>query len=102
MGDPPSLITTTVAPLIRHNGRALRNGAGVSTTFAALKTRNYRYYWLGLVCYVLGHRAEYVTFAWMVWEVTHEPIYLGYLGLVWEVTREPIYQIGRASCRERV
>ena len=58
----------------------MRNGAGVST-FAALKTRNYRYYWLGLVCYVLGHRAEYVTFAWMVWEVTHDPIYLGYLGL---------------------
>ena len=58
----------------------MRNGAGVST-FAALKTRNYRYYWLGLVCYVLGHRAEYVTFAWMVWEITHEPIYLGYLGL---------------------
>ena len=44
----------------------MRNGAGVSTTFAALKTRNYRYYWLGLICYVLGHRAEYVTFAWMV------------------------------------
>ena len=59
----------------------MRNGAGVSTTFAALKTRNYRYYWLGLVCYVLGHRAEYVTFAWMVWELTHEPIFLGYLGL---------------------
>jgi len=59
----------------------LRNGAGVSTTFAALKARNYRYYWLGLVCYVLGHRAEYVTFAWMVWEVTHDPLHLGYLGL---------------------
>ena len=59
----------------------MRNGAGASTTFAALKARNYRYYWLGLVCYVLGHRAEYVTFAWMVWDVTHEPIYLGYLGL---------------------
>ena len=58
----------------------MRNGAGVST-FAALKTRNYRYYWLGLVCYVLGHRAEYVTFAWMVWEVTRDPLYLGYLGL---------------------
>jgi MFS family permease len=30
---------------------------------------------------VLGHRAEYVTFAWMVWEVTHDPLYLGLLGL---------------------
>ena len=51
------------------------------STFAALRERNYRLYWLGLVCYVLGHRAEYVTFAWMVWEVTHDPLYLGYLGL---------------------
>lgn len=31
--------------------------------------------------YVLGHRAEYVTFAWMVWEVTHDALHLGYLGL---------------------
>jgi MFS family permease len=51
------------------------------STFAALATRNYRFYWFGLVFYVLGHRAEYVTFAWMVWEVTRDPLYLGYLGL---------------------
>jgi MFS family permease len=51
------------------------------STFAALRARNYRLYWVGLVFYVLGHRAEYVTFAWMVWEVTHDPLYLGYLGL---------------------
>ncbi|HEV3348413.1 MAG TPA: MFS transporter, partial [Methylomirabilota bacterium] len=51
------------------------------STFAALRERNYRFYWLGLVFYVLGHRAEYVTFAWMVWEVTHDALYLGYLGL---------------------
>jgi MFS family permease len=51
------------------------------STFAALRERNYLFYWLGLVFYVLGHRAEYVTFAWMVWEVTHDPLYLGFLGL---------------------
>jgi MFS family permease len=51
------------------------------STFAALKTRNYCLYWFGLVFYVLGHRAEYVTFAWIVWEVTHEPLSLAYLGL---------------------
>jgi MFS family permease len=50
------------------------------STFAALGARNFRLYWLGLVCYVLGHRAEYVTFAWLVWEVTRDPLYLGYLG----------------------
>jgi MFS family permease len=51
------------------------------STFTALRARNYRLYWLGLVFYVLGHRAEYVTFAWITWEVTHDPMALGYLGL---------------------
>jgi MFS family permease len=30
---------------------------------------------------VLGHRAEYVTFAWIVWEITRDPLALAYLGL---------------------
>jgi MFS family permease len=51
------------------------------STFAALGARNYCLYWIGLVFYVLGHRAEYVTFAWITWEVTHDPLALGYLGL---------------------
>jgi MFS family permease len=51
------------------------------STFAALRERNYCLYWIGLVFYVLGHRAEYVTFAWIVWEVTQDPLSLGYLGL---------------------
>ncbi len=51
------------------------------STFAALKARNYCLYWLGLVFYVLGHRAEYVTFAWITWEVARNPLALGYLGL---------------------
>jgi MFS family permease len=49
--------------------------------FAALQARNYRRYWIGLCFYVLGHRAEYVTFAWITWEVTRDPLSLGYLGL---------------------
>jgi MFS transporter, DHA1 family, staphyloferrin A biosynthesis exporter len=51
------------------------------STFSALRERNYRLYWIGLVFYVFGHRAEYVTFAWLVWDVSHQPLYLGYLGL---------------------
>lgn len=49
--------------------------------FAALRARNYCLYWVGLVFYVLGHRAEYVTFAWIMWEMTQDPLFLGYLGL---------------------
>jgi MFS family permease len=52
-----------------------------ASTFAALRTRNYCFYWVGLVFYVLGHRAEYVTFAWLTWKVTGDPLFLGYLGL---------------------
>jgi MFS family permease len=55
--------------------------AAALSTFAALRVRNYCLYWLGLVFYVLGHRAEYVTFSWLTWEVTHDPMSLGYLGL---------------------
>jgi MFS family permease len=51
------------------------------STFAALKERNYCLYWFGLVFYVLGHRAEYMTFAWMTWEVSRDPMSLAYLGL---------------------
>jgi MFS family permease len=52
-----------------------------ASPFAALRTPTYRRYWLGLVFYVLGHRAEYVTYAWMVWQLTESPLYLGYLGM---------------------
>src|SRR5919108_897216 len=69
----PLTITT---PMDRSN----RQSRPARSPFAPLASRNYRLYWLGLVCYVLGHRAEYVTFAWMVWEVSHDPLYLGYLG----------------------
>ena len=51
------------------------------STFSALKGRNYSLYWFGLVFYVLGHRAEYTTFAWITWEVTRNPMSLAYLGL---------------------
>src|SRR3979411_1915555 len=61
--------------------RSNRQPGATSSTFSALRERNYRLYWIGLVFYVLGHRAEYLTFAWMVWEVTHDALYLGYLGL---------------------
>jgi len=51
------------------------------STFAALRGRNYSRYWFGLVFYVLGHRAEYMTYAWITWEVSRSPMSLAYLGL---------------------
>jgi MFS family permease len=52
-----------------------------TSTFAAFQARDFCFYWAGLVFYVLGYRAEYVTFAWITWEVTRDPLALGYLGL---------------------
>jgi len=77
--------------------RSNRQARTPGSTFAALASRNYRLYWLGLVCYVLGHRAEYVTFAWMVWELTREPIFLGYLGLAQGVSLPQYQDRNRAS-----
>jgi MFS transporter, DHA1 family, staphyloferrin A biosynthesis exporter len=50
-------------------------------TFAALGVPNYGFYWVGLCLYVIGYRAEFVTFGWMVWELSRDPLFLGYLGL---------------------
>ena len=48
---------------------------------AALAERNFRLYWSGLISYVLGWRIEYVTYAWVVWELTYDPLYLGFYGV---------------------
>src|SRR5437762_9827381 len=71
--DPPAEAVAPAAP----PGRVTRSPGA----FTSLANSNYRRYWVGLVLYVLGHRAEYVTYAWMVWELTEDPLYLGYLGL---------------------
>jgi MFS family permease len=48
---------------------------------AALGEPNFRLYWAGLISYVLAWRIEYVTYAWVVWELTSDPLYLGFYGL---------------------
>jgi MFS family permease len=69
-------------------------------TFAALSAPTYRRYWVGLILYVLGHRAEYVTYAWMVWELTKDPLYLGYLGLA-QGTPFVLLQLGGGVLADR-
>ena len=48
--------------------------------FEPLLVPNYRKYWFGLTLYVISVRAEWLTFAWLAWELTHDPLALGYLG----------------------
>src|SRR5919198_5718085 len=68
-------------PGLTAGGRAAPAYAAAPSTFAAFRARDFCFYWIGLVFYVLGYRAEYVTFAWITWEVTHDPLALGWLGL---------------------
>ncbi|MBI4493030.1 MAG: MFS transporter [Chloroflexi bacterium] len=49
--------------------------------FPALSAPNFRLYLIGLVLYVIGYHAEYVSFAWLVWQLSHDPLFLGYLGI---------------------
>jgi predicted MFS family arabinose efflux permease len=81
--------------------RSNRQPGATRSTFSALRERNYRLYWIGLVFYVLGHRAEYVTFAWIVWAVSHQPLYLGYLGLAQGVPLV-VFQLSGGVLADRV
>ena len=64
--------------------RASSETAGLST-FAALRAPNFCLYWWGLVFYVLGHRAEYTTFAWITVALVVVAL-AGYLiAIAWEL-----------------
>jgi MFS family permease len=87
-GSPPVLDARSSAILLSRIVR-LSGAVGTEsvasrprlTTFAALGEHNYRLFWLGLILYVIGHRAEFVTSYWLAWELTGDPLALGYLGL---------------------
>lgn len=49
--------------------------------FSALRHRNYRYYWLGMVGAITGFQVLMVAQAWLVYEITRSPAYLGLVGL---------------------
>jgi len=60
----------------------VRPAAPRLAVFAALSEPNYRRYWCGLVLYVVGWRIEWVSYGWLIWELTRDPLYLGLYGLV--------------------
>lgn len=51
------------------------------TTIAALRHRNYRLYWTGLVISVIGWQLLYLAQAWLVYRLTDSPFFLGLVGL---------------------
>jgi len=54
-----------------------RGGFSLDTTFAALKHRNYRLFFLGQLVSLIGTWMQSVSQPWLVYHLTGEPIYLG-------------------------
>ncbi len=50
------------------------------TTFAALRYRNYRLYWIGLLIAIMGWQILTFTQLWLVYELTNSTLYLGAAG----------------------
>ena len=48
--------------------------------FTALRHRNYRYYWFGMVAAIMGIQVLMVAQAWLVYDLTRSPAYLGLVG----------------------
>ncbi len=49
--------------------------------FSALKHRNYRIYWFGMLVAITGWQIQMVAQAWLVYKLTDSPFYLGLAGL---------------------
>jgi MFS family permease len=53
---------------------------GPFQAFSALRNRDYRFYWFGLLSAVMGLQILWVGQAWLVYDMTHSPLYLGLVG----------------------
>lgn len=59
-------------------------GRGAGSRFqalSALRHRDYRYYWLGMLSAVMGLQILWVGQAWLIYDMTRSPLYLGLIGL---------------------
>lgn len=48
--------------------------------FSALRHRNYRLYWIGLMVAITGYQVQSFVQLWLVYELTRSPFYLGLVG----------------------
>jgi len=66
--------------------RAVQFGAapaGWLRTFAALRLRAYRWYWLGTLASFFGMQMQWPAQGWLAYELTHSPFKLGLVGAAW-------------------
>ena len=73
--DQPS--ASSSAPLPAPAPPGLQPGFGLSRTFAALRHRNYRLFFIGQLISLTGTWMQNVAERWLVWELTSSPFKLG-------------------------
>lgn len=84
---PPSSDADEATPFPARETPAVGAGApsplerrGWAHTFAALRGRNFRLYWLGQMISLVGTAMQTVGQAWLVLQLTHDPVQLGVVG----------------------
>ncbi|MCY4583297.1 MAG: MFS transporter, partial [Chloroflexi bacterium] len=65
----------------------MRPFGGIVEFFAALRYRDFRIFWLGLVAQVTGQQMTMVTLGWLAFDLTQSPLALGFINLVTAVPR---------------
>ena len=78
-------------------GVALALGRGRLRTFSALRHRNYRLYWIGMLVAIIGWQVQTVAQAWLVYEMTDSTALLGLVGLAQAVPTTVLPLFGVAS-----
>ncbi|MBI4497129.1 MAG: MFS transporter [Chloroflexi bacterium] len=49
--------------------------------FSALRHRNYRLYWIGMLVAIIGWQIQFVAQGWLVYDLTRDPAMLGLVGM---------------------
>ena len=73
----------TPAPLGESELEALPPHKGRVTTFASLKNRHYRWFWLGMLASFVGIHLQLVARNWLVYEMTGSALWLGIVIAAW-------------------
>jgi MFS family permease len=56
--------------------------SGFIEFFAALRYREFRFFWIGLMAQVTGQQMTIVTLGWLAYDLTQSPLALGFINLV--------------------
>jgi len=71
------------APLGESELEVLPPDTGRVTTFASLKNRHYRWFWLGMLASFVGIHLQLVARNWLVYEMTGSALWLGIVIAAW-------------------